>query len=347
MFDDVASSYITHDYVLDGTKILSETVTDNAYYNNYTLYYVYDANGSITGLHYNNQPYYFQKNIQGDILRILDRTGTAVVEYTYDAWGNIISVTGSMANTLGQYNPFRYRGYYYDSETDLYYLQSRYYDAEVGRFINADGIFDCDVEVLSGNLFLYCANSCINKLDPTGGDAIWLQDTDGVYTAGHTGLLLQDDDGTWYHVYWGNNRNGKKGKSGAGKTILKYSGKLNLKNISDFYKKNYGGTYEKMIYFEGDFSESIEYIYFLMKNTSYNLAFNNCMQTSANALARGTFEKSSFYYKTFLLKICSSYVPNIAYRKLSCFHSAIQQWHSAPWYRKWRMLSPAEAVIIF
>lgn len=88
---------------------------------------------------YDGTPYYFQKNIQGDVLRICN-AGGAVVEYTYDAWGNILSVAGSMASTLGQYNPFRYRGYYYDNETDLYYLNSRYYDPEIGKFINADGI---------------------------------------------------------------------------------------------------------------------------------------------------------------------------------------------------------------
>ncbi len=168
VFDDVASAYITHDYVLDGSKILKETVTDNAYYNNYTLYYVYDADGSVTGLHYNNQPYYFQKNIQGDILRILDRTGTAVVEYTYDAWGNILSVTGSMASTLGQYNPFRYRGYYYDSETGLYYLNSRYYDAEVGRFINADAYASTGQGILGNNMFAYCLNNPAMYVDYNG-----------------------------------------------------------------------------------------------------------------------------------------------------------------------------------
>ncbi len=185
VFDDVASAYITHDYVLDGTKILSETVTDNAYYNSYTLYYIYDASGSITGLHYNNQPYYFQKNIQGDILRILDRTGTAVVEYTYDAWGNILSVTGSMANTLGQYNPFRYRGYYYDSETDLYYLNSRYYDAEVGRFINADGIVGANGGILGYNMFAYCSNNPIAFADYNGNTRLFahknLNDGPGSY----------------------------------------------------------------------------------------------------------------------------------------------------------------------
>ncbi len=171
MFDDVASAYITHDYVLDGSKILSETVTDNAYYNSYTLYYIYDASGSITGLHYNGAPYYFQKSIQGDVLRICNASGAVVVEYTYDAWGNILSVTGSMASTLGQYNSFRYRGYYYDSETDLYYLNSRYYDAEVGRFINADSYVSTGQGILGFNMFAYCLNNPVVYLDDSGAFA--------------------------------------------------------------------------------------------------------------------------------------------------------------------------------
>ena len=168
MFDDVASAYITHDYVLDGTKILSETVTDAAYGNSYTLYYVYDANGSITGLHYNGTPYYFQKNIQGDVLRICNAGGAVVVEYTYDAWGNILSVSGELASTLGQYNPFRYRGYYYDSETDLYYLNSRYYDAEVGRFISADKFASTGQGLLGNNMFVYCGNNPVIRTDDDG-----------------------------------------------------------------------------------------------------------------------------------------------------------------------------------
>ena len=72
----------------------------------------------------------------GDVMEILDKDGNAVVSYLYDAWGAPISITGPMASTLGAQNPIRYRGYYYDTETGLYYLQSRYYDPVVGRFLN-------------------------------------------------------------------------------------------------------------------------------------------------------------------------------------------------------------------
>ena len=79
--------------------------------------------------------YLFVKNIQGDVLHIYDENGNKVVSYLYDAWGNITSTTGSMASTVGEMNPFRYRGYYYDSNIGMYYLQSRFYNPEIGRWI--------------------------------------------------------------------------------------------------------------------------------------------------------------------------------------------------------------------
>ena len=116
----------TYKYIYNGSSLVQMTVGND------TLYFTDDT---VT---YNNTVYYYVKNIQGDIIAILDTDGDAVIQYTYDAWGNILSTTGSMASTLGQINPLRYRGYVYDSETGLYYLQSRYYDPEVGRFLNAD-----------------------------------------------------------------------------------------------------------------------------------------------------------------------------------------------------------------
>ncbi len=81
---------------------------------------------------------FYLRNLQGDITAVLNGSGAAVVTYSYDAWGKILSIGGSLAGTLGIQNPFRYRGYVYDQETGLYYLQTRYYDPELGRFISAD-----------------------------------------------------------------------------------------------------------------------------------------------------------------------------------------------------------------
>ena len=94
--------------------------------------------------------------------------GNTVVEYTYDAWGKVLSVTGTLASTVGQINPFRYRGYYYDTETGWYYLQTRYYDPEVGRFINADGYVSTGQGIIGNNMFAYCGNNPVMHSDPSG-----------------------------------------------------------------------------------------------------------------------------------------------------------------------------------
>ena len=127
----------------------------------------YFASDTIT---LNGITYYYVKNLQGDIVAILNSSGTTVVQYTYDAWGKVLSITGSMASTLGTLNPLRYRSYVYDQESGLYYLQSRYYDPEIGRFINADDTdyLGLDGSPLSYNLFAYCMNNPVNRLDANG-----------------------------------------------------------------------------------------------------------------------------------------------------------------------------------
>ena len=102
-----------------------------------------------------------------DDVGIIDGNGMQVVEYAYSAWGALLSITGSMADSIGQKNPLRYRGYYYDDETGSYYLLSRYYDAEVGRFLNTDGIID-NRKSTSHNLFAYCLNNPIAYYDVAG-----------------------------------------------------------------------------------------------------------------------------------------------------------------------------------
>ena len=137
-------------------------------------YYLYDENGSVIGFEYNNTPYYYLKNIQGDVVSIVDNSGVVVVKYTYNAWGEITSTTGTLASTIGVVNKLRYRSYYYDTETGLYYLQSRYYDPVVKRFISPDstdyltenGTFD------GFNLYAYCLNNPVNNIDSSGTAAV-------------------------------------------------------------------------------------------------------------------------------------------------------------------------------
>ena len=97
-----------------------------------------------------------------------DASGNLVVSYTYDTWGKLISTTGSLASTIGVKNPYRYRGYRYDTETGLYYLQSRYYNPDWGRFVNADGITGVEGELLTHNMFSYCVNNPVNMEDSSG-----------------------------------------------------------------------------------------------------------------------------------------------------------------------------------
>ena len=110
--------------------------------------------------------YQYIKNLQNDIIAIADGNGTILVKDVYDAYGNILSITDTSGIDLGNINPFRFKSYYYDTETGFYYLNSRYYDALVGRFINADDIR----LIMAGeiNLFWYCKNNPIMNSDISG-----------------------------------------------------------------------------------------------------------------------------------------------------------------------------------
>ena len=144
------------------------------------FYYSYDANGTLYSVKYtltdssNLLTYYYTHNSRGDIVGIYNGAGQLRAHYEYDAWGNVLSVTDQNGNAItssthiGNLNPFRYRGYYLDSETGLYYLMSRYYDPVTHRFINADGYFQSGVDVLDCNMSAYCRNNPISFVDPTG-----------------------------------------------------------------------------------------------------------------------------------------------------------------------------------
>ena len=113
---------VTTTYTLVGDKVTQETDGIN------NIYYRYDSNNDLISMNLNGTEYYYFFDAQGDVMGLVDCNGNVVVEYTYDAWGNILSTTGSLASTVGVENPYRYKGYRYDSESGLYYLQSRYYN---------------------------------------------------------------------------------------------------------------------------------------------------------------------------------------------------------------------------
>ena len=134
------------------------------------LHFFYDAQNKPAVVVFNGTPYSYVKNLQGDIVAILDSNKNVVVNYVYDAWGRPIKKEGSLVATLGTVQPFRYRGYVYDEETGLYYLRSRYYDSGVCRFINSDSIIVENI-ILGQNQYIYSKNDPIQYGDEDG--AFW------------------------------------------------------------------------------------------------------------------------------------------------------------------------------
>ena len=149
-------------YYYDRNNNLIAQNTDNA-----TLFFYYDTENSPVALSYNGKMFYYVKNLQGDIVKILDEDGNEKANYVYNAWGNILSQSN---DELSSINPLRYRGYVYDEDTAMYYLQTRYYDPFTGRFINADNtvFIGSSGTAIGDNIFTYCENDPVNNVDYTG-----------------------------------------------------------------------------------------------------------------------------------------------------------------------------------
>ena len=136
-----------------------------------SIKFAYDSQGQPVYMEYQGKTYYYEKNLQGDIIGLFDDGKNSVVQYQYDSWGKLLNTTGTLASTVGTINPLRYRGYYYDVETGFYYLQSRYYDPESCRFLNADEpsmLMLLQGELLGSNFFAYCNNNPLILSDPMG-----------------------------------------------------------------------------------------------------------------------------------------------------------------------------------
>ena len=166
---------VTHEYLTLNGKVARETIKTN---NSLTavLDFIYDESGKPFALKYSTngtsfETYYYVLNLQGDVVKLIHYIPgfeyDSVATYEYDAWGNILSSSGRLA----EINPLRYRGYYYDSETGFYYLQSRYYDPVNRRFINADSYASTGQGFIGTNMFAYCNNSPILFVDHDGNDA--------------------------------------------------------------------------------------------------------------------------------------------------------------------------------
>ena len=175
----------TYNYIYNGSSLTQMTVGSD------TLYFAYDGSSPMA-VTYNGTNYYYATNLQGDVVAILNSSGTAVVQYTYDAWGNILTTTGSMASTLGTINPLTYRGYVFDRDTNLYYLQSRYYNPEIGRFINADVLVTTGQGFIGNNMFTYCLNNPVVFTDSLGMAAANAENISMIWNATMWWLCLAD-----------------------------------------------------------------------------------------------------------------------------------------------------------
>ena len=160
-----------YDYIYIGSQLVQMSVSTSRNGGTATeevLNFAYDASGMPATVSYDGVTYYYITNLQGDVLAIVDGHGATLVEYEYDPYGRLRSMTGVMSTTLGEANPLRYRGYVYDTESRLYYLQSRYYDPKIGRFINADALVSTGQGVLGYNMFAYCNNNPVSYTDILG-----------------------------------------------------------------------------------------------------------------------------------------------------------------------------------
>ena len=244
----------------------------------------------------------------------------------------------SAEGDLAEVNPLRYRGYYYDSETGFYYLQSRYYDPENHRFINADCIAKTEYLSISTNVFVYCLNSPVYCIDSSGTDAIWLQERDSAASMGHSGLMVQDTNEEWFFFYWGpasetfsmglltGTSNGcyvekieTNGRSLSDvddiQTVLKKAGGKagdRAEKITDayYFKGDYTNTYEKVMEMQADSSD-------------YNLITRNCLQQTLEA-----FMASDQRFKFVSYGLVNGVVPNEAVRRVAMIPS---QKEKTPW----------------
>jgi len=172
----------SYNYYYDGDRLIAQKWGGNKY-----ILFHYDESDSIYAITYYNgttaEKYNLFKNLQGDVVEVRSKYNALLASYNYDPWGNVVSVTDSSGNEItdtthiAHINPIRYRSYYYDDETGLYYVSSRYYDPEIGRWINADSQLNTSLGVLGLNLFSYCLNNPVNMVDYGGNKPGDLFDT--------------------------------------------------------------------------------------------------------------------------------------------------------------------------
>ena len=259
------------------------------------LIFLYDESGSPIGMQYRNGSYaadtfvtfFFEKNLQGDIIAIYNEDGIKVLSYTYDAWGNHTTTWHYSigTNMVAQYNPFRYRGYYYDTETGWYYLQSRYYNPKWGRFLNADGYVNANGDLIGFNMYAYCSNNPVMYADYTGEDAIYLCST-SLPVVGHAAVFIEVDD-VWYLFQFADE---KKFKKRTAKVSVEPIG--NYEQVKKRIEKH---PNSKSIYLSGGFTASYSKAVGYLQNRGTNgydgeycLFDNNCLHLVLDILSAGS-----------------------------------------------------------
>ena len=336
---------VTTNYTVDeNNNIIEQTDGTN------TIKFVYDSSNSPIYMVCNNVTYYYEKNLQGDIVAILDANGNTVVEYAYNIWGKLENITGTLADTIGVINPLRYRGYYYDTETELYYLQSRYYSPDLMRFISQDDpvLSNDQGEPLGSNLYVYCLNNPVNMVDNYGQDAIYVVDytkTTGLKVLGHAVLCFQDSNGTWFYTeYTGSS---KKNAKVYLRLLDSEACKRLFGNINTHFIATYG---TKLIYLPGDYSACYDKAneYYTNGFGNYNLFTNNCLHYVQKVLACANVSKGlKRIYKTPLIApnafgnaILLYHQTKSVLKKIEKFCSKIQRYYKVYCkYSKWQIIA--------
>lgn len=324
-YDDATGDigYKATNYTLHGKNIVHMSDGSN------DLHFFYDAQNKPAVVIFNGTAYAYLYNLQGDVIGLVDSSGTKMVSYTYDAWGKLLSKTGTLASTLGTIQPFRYRGYVYDDDTKLYFMRSRYYCASKSRFLNGD----CKVvtaPVLGANMFVYTQSNPTNMLDTDGKDAIWIQERDSAAGFGHTGLMAQDSDGNWYYFFWGPVSENIELELITGTDTNSYVQYVNTHGIvltdKDSVVNALLGSADTapdaasraslitdVYYFEGDYSATLARAQKIVNDSkNYQLLTNNCLQNTVDALMASDSRFSQVIYGGL-----NAVIPNSAASKVS------------------------------